>query len=123
MEHDNFTDSEKAPIPENWPTLLGRAVDDVSRVVHAEMRLFEAHLAASAEALVENAYVALIVLATFVIAEICIGAAAILLLHQWLLSWWLSLGLLGTTTFAAGLVLWYAAIRLSKKAAGRHVVE
>jgi hypothetical protein len=117
QQHENSADREKARIPENWPTLLGRAVDDVSRVVHAEMRLFEAHFSASAEALVENASVALIVFATFIIAEICIVTAAIFLLHQWLLSWWLPLGLAGTATFAAGL----AAIRLSKKAAGRHI--
>jgi hypothetical protein len=121
VEHENFTDRENAHVPDNWPSLLGRAVDDVSRVVHAEMRLFEAQLAVSAEARVENASVALIVLATFIIAEICIVTAVIVLLHQWLLSWWLSLGLAGTTTFAAGLLLWHAAIRLSKKAAGRHV--
>jgi putative superfamily III holin-X len=120
VERENFTDQERANVPENWPTLLSRAVDDVSRVIHAEMRLFEAHLAASAESLVENASVALIVLATFIIAEICIVTAAILLLHQWL-PWWLSLGLAGTTIFAAGLVLWHTAIRLSKKAAGQHV--
>jgi len=71
QQRENSADREKTRIPENWPTLLGRAVDDVSRVVHAEMRLFEAHLAASAEALVENASVALIVFATFIIAEIC----------------------------------------------------
>jgi Putative Actinobacterial Holin-X, holin superfamily III len=117
--HENFTDQEKARIPENWPTLLGRAVDDVSRVVHAELRLFEAQLAVSAEALVENASVALIVFATFIIAETCIVAAAILLLHQWLQSWWLPLGLVGTAIFAGGLALRRAPIGLNKKAAGR----
>lgn len=117
--HENSTDREKARIPENWPTLLGRVVDDVSRVVHAEVRLFEAHLAVSAEALVENASMALIAFATFIIAETCIVAAAILLLHQWLLSWWLPLGLVGTAIFAAGLAFRRAAIGLNKKAAGR----
>jgi len=62
--------------------------------------------------------VALIVFATFIIAEICIVTAAIFLVHQWLLSWWLPLGLVGTATFAAGLGLSRAVIRLSKKAAG-----
>jgi putative superfamily III holin-X len=120
VERANFRDQERASVPENWPTLLSRAVDDVSRVLHAEMRLLEAHLAVSAEALVANASVALIVLATFIIAEICIVTAVIVLLHEWL-SWWLSLGLAGTTIFAAGLLLWRVAIRLSEKTAGRHV--
>jgi hypothetical protein len=100
-------DQEKTRIPENWPTLLGRAVDDVSRVVHAEMRLFEAHLAASAEALVENASVALIVFATFIIAEICYCHGRDL-----------PLGLAGTAIVVAGLGLSRAAIRMSRKAAG-----
>jgi putative superfamily III holin-X len=116
VEHENyFTDRENARVPENWPTLLGRAVDDVSRVVHAEMRLFEAQLAVSAEALVENASLALTLFATFIIAEICLVSAAILLLHKWLLSWWLSLGLTGIAIFGAGLALRRVAIRLSKK--------
>jgi hypothetical protein len=82
------------------------------------MSLFEAHLAVSAEALVENAVAALIVFATFIIAETCIITAAIFLLHEWLLSWWLPLAIAGTATLGAALA---AAIRISKKAAGPHI--
>ena len=102
---DELTQHEPADSP-NWPTLLGRAVDDVSRILQAEIHLFEAHLSALVETAIKNALVMLIVLSTFVVGGTCFAGAAIVLLQRWLQEWSIAFALAGGLLFAVGIGLW-----------------
>lgn len=92
----------------NWPTLVGRAVDDVSRILQAEIHLFEAHLSAFVETAIRNTLATLIVLSAFVVGGTCFVGAAIVLLHRWLQEWWIAFALLGGALFAVGIGFWLA---------------
>jgi putative superfamily III holin-X len=104
---DELTQHEPADSP-NWPTLLGRAVDDVSRIVQAEIHLFEAHLSAFVETAIKNALAMLIVLSMFVVGGTCFVGAAIVLLHRWLQEWWIAFALAGGVFLAVAIGLWLA---------------
>jgi hypothetical protein len=80
---DELTQHQPADSP-NWTTLLGRAVDDVSRILQAEIHLFEAHLSAFGETAIKDALATLIVLSIFAVGGTCLVGAAIVLLHRWL---------------------------------------
>ena len=110
---DELTQHEPADSP-NWPTLLGRAVDDVSRILQAEIHLFEAHLRAVVETAIKNAVATLIVLSTFVAGGTCFVGAAIVLLHRWLQEWWIAFTLAGGMLLAVGIGLWLALAPLAK---------
>jgi hypothetical protein len=72
----------------HWPTLLGRMLEDVSRVVQLELQLLEARIGPSLIATADRAIAGLIMLYAGVIAGGCFLAALILLLHKWMPWWW-----------------------------------
>lgn len=78
-----------------WPTLLARMLEDASRIVHAELRLFEANLTPLRAVAVDRAIAGLVLLHAGLIGGGCLLTAIILLLHRWL-EWWESFGIAGT---------------------------
>ncbi len=92
--------------PPNWPTLFGRAVDDVSRILQAKIHLFEAHLSALVETAIKNALARLIVLFMFVVGGTCFVGAAIVLLHRWLEEWWIAFVLARGALLVVGIGFW-----------------
>ena len=88
----------------DWSTLLGKLVDDFTRILRGEARLLGATIALKIDSLVVRS-VRLMVLAALALAGLaCLLAAAILLLHQWLV-WWASFGVMGAALLFIVLVV------------------
>ena len=98
----------------NWSTLLGKAIDDVSRIAQAEIRLLGVHINASVEKAIESILPILLACALFIGAEACLLAAAVLLLHHWL-PWWISFGVAGLAALMVGFVLVAVVRTVTKK--------
>jgi hypothetical protein len=86
-----------------WPTLLGRMFENLSRVIQLELQLLEARIGPSLMAMADRAIAGLVILYAGVIGGSCLLAALILLLHQWM-QWWQCLALGGIVAIACGLV-------------------
>ena|ERR1700722_19857742 len=96
--------SNGAPEPlHDWPTLVGRAVDDVTRILQSEAHMLETNLGAVLETRIANAIAILTVVAVMICGGVCILCAGILLLHQWL-PLWQSFGLAGVGILIVGIV-------------------
>jgi hypothetical protein len=80
-----------------WPTLLGRMLEDLSRIFQLELQLLEARLGPSLMAVADRAIGALVILYAGVIGGSCLVAALILLLHTWLV-WWQCFAIGGLAT-------------------------
>src|ERR1700676_3175318 len=91
-----------------WPTLLGRMLEDVSRVMQVELQLLEAKLAPSLMAMADRAIAGLMILYAGVIGASCLLAALILFLHRWM-EWWRCFAIAGVVTIACALAV-YASI-------------
>ena len=87
----------------DWPTLIEKAMDDVSRILRSEVRMLETSIGATLEAQVSHAVAHLTVAALIISGAICILAASILLLHQWL-PWWQAFGIAGVATVVVAIV-------------------
>ncbi|HKV54312.1 MAG TPA: phage holin family protein [Candidatus Binataceae bacterium] len=98
----------------DWPTLLGQAIDDLSRVAQAEIRLIELHFTAALENVIQDAMAMLIVATALLCAEGCFVAALILLIHQWL-QWWIALAIAGAIMVISGVGLRIAIGRHGKR--------
>jgi len=90
----------------DWGTLIARAVDDITRILHSEFRLLTASMKTVFDEEVDRvlAFVATGVL--MVGGAICVLAAAILFLHEYaMLPWWQSFGITGLELFAIAIAL------------------
>lgn len=94
----------------DWPTLIERVMDDVSRILRSEVHILQAGIGVTLEAQVSNAVAHLIIAALIISGAICILGASILLLHQWL-PWWQAFGIAGVVTLLVAFVS-NAAMRL-----------
>jgi hypothetical protein len=91
-----------------WPTLLGRMLDDLTRVLQLELQLAENRIGTSLAAVAGRIVAALVALFAAVFGAVCFIAALILLLHEWM-EWWESLAVGGAVILSAGLIA-YAAL-------------
>jgi Putative Actinobacterial Holin-X, holin superfamily III len=89
-----------------WPTLLGRMVDDLSRIVQTEFRLFEANLAGLLSSTVDRAISGMLMVAASVAGGACLLVALILLLHHWL-EWWQAVGVVGLVMVLLALIAYF----------------
>ena len=102
--------AEKHPLPidgppttyADWPTLIERAVDDVSRILRSEAHMFQTSIGAALEVQISNTVAHLTIIAVMISGAICILCASILLLHQWL-PWWQAFGIAGLATLLVGI--------------------
>jgi VIT1/CCC1 family predicted Fe2+/Mn2+ transporter len=125
MSHEHATQAdsmtEKQPhhangAPEtlqDWPTLVGRAVDDVTRILQSEARMLETSIGAALETRIASAIATLTVVAVMICGGVCILCAGILLLHQWL-PLWQSFGVAGIAIMIVGI----ASYAIKKTAVG-----
>jgi len=87
---------------EAWPTLIGRTIDDVSRILRSELQMFQANVADSLEARLTST-VALLTISVVTTGGLGrLVSALILLLHRWLF-WWQALGIAGMSLLLTGL--------------------
>ena len=86
-----------------WSTLLGRMLDDLSRIIRLELQLLEARIVPSLTGMVDRAIAALVILFASVIGASCFLVALIVLLHEWM-KWWQAFAVGGVVAIACGLV-------------------
>ena len=87
---------------QDWPTLVGRAVDDVTHILQSEAHMLETSMSAALETRLASAIATLTIVAVMIGGAVCIVCAAILLLHQWL-PLWQSFGIIGGGILLVGL--------------------
>lgn len=88
----------------NWSALFSRAVDDISKIIEAEIHLFEARFSAAVLQAIRQAITAVMMSAAMLVGGLCVIASMILLLHQWL-AWWLAFGIVGAVVLIAGVTI------------------
>ncbi len=101
-KHPLSTDGASATYAD-WPTLIERAVDDVSRILRSEVHMLQTSVEATLEAQISNTVAHLTIVAMMIVSAICILCASILLLHQWL-PWWQAFGIAGLATLVVEIV-------------------
>jgi len=99
----SYEEDDKSDAASDWSTLLGRMVEDLSRIFQLELRLLESKLTPSLSAMVDRAVAAMVVLFAGAIGGCCLLTALIMLLHQWL-PWWQSLAISGGLPLAAAVI-------------------
>jgi hypothetical protein len=87
---------------QDWPTLVGRAVDDITRILQSEAHMLENSMSAALETRLANAIATLTIVAVMLCGGVCILSAAILLLHEWL-PLWQAFGLAGVAILIVGI--------------------
>ena len=111
---DGVPASRAAATPE-WPALLGRMLEDLTRVLQLEIQLAENRISTSLGAIGDRILAGLVVLFAAASAAICLMVALILLLHRWL-EWWQSLAAGGAAILILGLIAYAALSRRTASA-------
>src|SRR5579863_117225 len=88
----------------DWPTLIERAVDDVSRILRSEAQMFQTSISAAVELHISKSVTLLAVISLMITGALCILCSAILLLHQ-SLPWWQAFGAAGLATLLAAIAI------------------
>jgi hypothetical protein len=96
----------RAAAPPEWPVLVSKAVDDISRILRAEIRLAQLSVKDVVEREIDRAMKAIIALVMIICGTICAIAAAILLLQVVLDSWWLAFAIVAALGLGSGVTLW-----------------
>jgi hypothetical protein len=86
-----------------WPELVSRAVNDLSRIVHAEIRLAELGIKNLIEQEVDRSVKVVIALGLLLCAGICALGAALIGLHELLGIWWAAFAIVSAVFGAAGI--------------------
>jgi hypothetical protein len=86
---------------QDWPTLVARAVDDVTRILQSEAHMLQTSVGAVLETRLASAIATLTVMSVIVCGGVCMLCAAILLLHEWL-PLWEAFGLAGGVILVIG---------------------
>ncbi len=94
---------------QDWPTLVGRAVDDVTRILQSEAHILQASIGGALETRLANAIATVTAIAVMICGAVCILCGAILLLHEWL-PLWQAFGIPGVGILLVGIAC-YAIIR------------
>ena len=90
----------------DWSTLIGRAVDDITRIMHSEAQLLVAGVRGALSEGIDRLVALVATGVAMAIGAMCMLAAAILFLHEYvMLPWWQSFGIVGLALFAISLAL------------------
>ena len=85
----------------DWGTLLGRAVDDITRIIHSESRLLTISLKSLFDEEIDRMMAFAVTGVLIAGGAICILIAAILFLHEFAMRpWWQAFGIVGLALFA-----------------------
>jgi hypothetical protein len=117
-EKQSHTSNGAPQTMNDWPTLIGRAVDDVTRILQSEAHMLESSIGAALETRIASAIATLTIVAIVICGAVCILSAAILLIHEWL-PLWQAFGIAGVGILMIALVS-YA---IAKPSAGLKAAE
>ena len=102
MEKQQSHTNGAPEVLQDWPTLVSRAVDDVTRIFQSEAHMLETRMGAALETRLASTIATLTLLAIVICGAVCMVCAAILLLHLWL-PLWQAFGLAGGCIMLAGI--------------------
>jgi hypothetical protein len=106
MKEKQSLDVNGAPVTaQDWPTLLGRAVDDVTRILQSEAHMLQTSMGAMLETRLASAIATLTVIAVMICGAVCMLCAAILLIHEWL-PLWQAFGIAGVGILLIGIAIY-----------------
>jgi hypothetical protein len=97
----------------NWPELLSKTVDDLTRIARTEIGLLEARLGLLVKAQTDKIAGMLLLVVALSYGSLFVLGGIVLLLHLWL-AWWIAFLITGTAIVLAGLFL-----QMMMKAAAR----
>jgi hypothetical protein len=97
----------------NWPQLLSKTVDDLSRIARTEMELLEVRLKRLIEAQTDKVVGMLFLFVALSYGFLFLFGGIVLLIHLWL-AWWLASLITGVAIVSAGIVF-----QIRMKAAAR----
>ena len=97
----------------NWPQLLSKTIDDLSRIARTEMELLVAKLGLLLEAQTAKIAGVLFLIVALSYGSLFLLGGIVLLIHLWL-AWWLSFLITGAAIVIAGVFL-----QMTMKAAAR----
>jgi uncharacterized membrane protein YqjE len=102
------TPDDKSPAihkPESneWPALVGRIIGDVTRIIHTEIRLFQAGLNPILSTAVDRLLGNVLALVAFIAGGLCLLIALVVFLQKWI-GWDAALLVTGVISLVAGYV-------------------
>jgi len=97
-----------------WPELVSRAVNDISRIVHAEIRLAELGVKRLIEREIDRSLKVVIALGFLLCAAVCAVGAAVIGLHTLLGLWWAAFAIVAAMSGLAGVGFFLWATRRSE---------
>jgi len=91
---------------DDWTSLFARAVDDLTRIVHSEFRLLVAGMKTVLDEEIDRVLAFLVTGVLMMVGALCMIAAIIMFLHEFLLlPWWQSFGITALAMFAIAVVI------------------
>ena len=96
----------RAGLPSEWPALVSRAVNDVSRILQAEIRLAEIGIKNVIEESIDRAIKAALALMMLALGAICSVAAAIVGLQVVLGRLWAAFAVVAFAAILGGAGIW-----------------
>jgi hypothetical protein len=102
-----------AEVTPNWPQLLSKTIDDLSRIARTEMELLVAKLGLLLEAQTDKIAGMLFLIVALSYGSLFLLGGIVLLIHIWL-AWWLSFLITGAAIVIAGVFF-----QMTMKAAAR----
>jgi Putative Actinobacterial Holin-X, holin superfamily III len=91
-----------------WPALVSRAINDLSRILHAEIRLAELGIKNLIQEQTDRAVKITLALVLFLLAAVCSVGAAVIGLHELMGLWWAAFAVVAGVSGlgGTGLFLW-----------------
>ncbi len=86
-----------------WPELISRAVNDLSRIVHAEFRLAEFGIKRLIEQEIDRSLKIMAAVGFLLCSAVCAVSAAIIGLHALLGLWWAAFAIVAAISGLAGM--------------------
>ena len=86
-----------------WPELISRAVNDLSRIVHAEFRLVELGIKRLIEEEIDRSIKVIAALGFLLCSAVCAVCAIIIGLHILLGLWWAAFAIVAAASGLAGI--------------------
>lgn len=90
--------------PSDWTSLAAKLLDDLSRMIHAEISLAELNLRQIVQSHIDQMLATLVVGGLMMFAAVCLLTAMILLLHRWM-EWWQSFAVAAAICATVALII------------------
>jgi hypothetical protein len=101
---DNTSRQVVAEGTPNWPHLVSKTIDDLTRIARTEMEILETRLGLLLEAQTDKIAGMLLLVVALAYGSLFLLGGVVLLIHLWL-AWWLSFLITGTAIVLAGVFL------------------